>query len=103
LPRDTEGWTLVDSQRTSKLKQSLIVLLREFSSEIDKWRMVRSRGGKARKKNNGADDAMTPDWTAVIKKLYGDDCPIPRLKSQMAPSVRAEIEAEIGKGLTTRD
>jgi hypothetical protein len=42
LPRDLEGWALVDGERTSKPKQGLLALLRHFPSEIDKWRGVRT-------------------------------------------------------------
>jgi predicted phage replisome organizer len=44
LPRDFDGWALVDGERGSKPKHSILLLLREFGSEIDKWRSVRARG-----------------------------------------------------------
>jgi hypothetical protein len=37
-------------------------------------------------------DEIPTDWIEAIKKLYGSDVPIPRLKSQLPPSVRSEIE-----------
>jgi predicted phage replisome organizer len=42
LPRDSEGWALVNGRRVTKPKQSLFVLLCEFSSEVDKWRSVQT-------------------------------------------------------------
>jgi predicted phage replisome organizer len=47
LPRDSEGWALIDGEHTSKPKQSLLGLLREFSSEIHKWNVFQhmSPGG----------------------------------------------------------
>ena len=43
-PRDSDGWVLIEGKRASKPKQSVILLLREFSSEIDKWRSGRTNG-----------------------------------------------------------
>jgi len=95
LPRDAEGWSLVDGVRANKPKSNLIGLLREFSSEIDKWRGVKGRGRSGGKKNNGADELLPAEWVSAIKELYGDAVPIPRLKSQIASSAREEIEAAV--------
>jgi predicted phage replisome organizer len=42
LPRDSEGWSVIDGRRVKKPKQTLLALLREFSTEIDEWRLVRA-------------------------------------------------------------
>ncbi len=94
LPRDIEGWVLVNGQRASKPKDSVIALLREFSSEVDKWLGKRS-GGVQKKHGAATEDLLSDEWASAIKKLYGPDCPVPRLKSQVAPSAREEIEAAI--------
>lgn len=93
LPRDAEGWALVGSDKLSKRKQSLVSLLREFASELDKWRSVRV----GQKKNNTAIKAevLPPKWADMMKKIYGADVPIPQFKSQVTPSARDEIEAAI--------
>jgi predicted phage replisome organizer len=96
-PRDAEGWALVNGVRANKPKSNLIGLLREFSSEIDKWRGVKGRGRLGAKKNNGA-DLLPPAWIEAAKKLYGADVPLPSLKSQLPLSVRAAIEAAVGNG-----
>jgi hypothetical protein len=135
LPRDNEGWALVDHKRSSKPKQNLISLLREFSSEIDKWRSVRSNhdaplesaptdewtpdrraaferlfstadpgpfyllGSDIRRRIDAevkeSADRLRPEWNSMIKKIYGSDVSIPPFKSQLAPSVRDEIEAAL--------
>lgn len=93
LPRDAEGWVLIDGARASKPKDSLVALLREFSSEIDKWRTVRSRGVK---KNNGAANEPLPvDWVKAAKNIYGPDVPLPSFVHELPQSVRSEIEAEL--------
>ena len=46
LPRDNEGWALMNGKRASKPKQSVLLLLQAFSSEIDKWRSVRRAGSR---------------------------------------------------------
>src|SRR5262249_43219234 len=43
-PRDSEGWAISCGERTSKPKQSVLALLSEFSSEVDKWQTVRRNG-----------------------------------------------------------
>jgi predicted phage replisome organizer len=97
-PRDTEGWVLIDGKRASKPKQSLILLLREFSSEIDKWRSVRNgQKRKASESEDWTDKPMTSEQVTAAKKLYGDDVPLPAKWSQLAPSVRDEIMEAIAE------
>lgn len=66
LPRDDEGWALVSGKRASKPKQNIIGLLREFASEIDKWRSVRA--------NSGEDDEprqiTLPSWTDERERVF---------------------------------
>jgi len=47
LPRNSEGWALIDGERITKPKQSLLALLHEFSSEVDKWRSVQSNANSS--------------------------------------------------------
>jgi hypothetical protein len=81
LPRDAEGWVLVDGERTSKPKQSLVTLLREFSSELDKWRSVRSNADSEERTKYRGDHGWTvqrreaafaefPD--AILPPKFGD-------------------------------
>jgi hypothetical protein len=94
LPRDDEEWALVDGKRTDKPKRSLIRLLEEFSSEVDKWRRVKGRGRLGPKKKP-ADEPLSSDWVGALKKLYGDDTPLPSFVNQLPESVREEVEAEL--------
>jgi hypothetical protein len=72
LPRDAEGWAIVDGEQLSKPKQSLLILLREFSSEIDKWKSVRAN-------LNGAEDLDEPvkgdGWTPERVKVREEEFP----------------------------
>jgi hypothetical protein len=45
LPRDSEGWPLIKGNRASKPKHSVLLLVREFGSEIDKWQSARQANG----------------------------------------------------------
>jgi hypothetical protein len=72
LPRDSEGWVLIDGERASKPKQSLITLLREFSSEIDKWRSARANHNEASESpptTPPANDEWTPERRAAIEEI----------------------------------
>jgi len=100
LPRNAEGWALLNGERTSKPKQSLVALLREFASEIDKWRSVRPKRDSGGVKENGT---LPAEWIPVIKKLYGDDVPIPPLKSQLPLSVLDAVEAACRNRFTPGD
>ena len=91
LPRDAKGWALVNGTAASKPKQSVLMLLREFSSEIDKWRSVRGNGAKKK----GVIELLSYEWVAALKKIYGADIPIPQSKHLLAPSVQQEIEAAV--------
>jgi hypothetical protein len=42
LPRDEQGWALVNGEQVNKPKTSCIRFLREFGSEAEKWRVTRS-------------------------------------------------------------
>ena len=96
LSRDAEGWAMIDGKRANKPKMSLVALLREFSSEIDKWLSVRSCGKRPKK---DIDETLPAEWIPLIKKLYGDDVPIPRLKRQLPLSVLSEIDAAIRESI----
>jgi hypothetical protein len=139
LPRDAKGWALVNGEPVTKPKQSALMLLREFASEIDKWMSVRRAGSDeddedlvraldppawtderrqafrelfpdtpitcqfnllAQDVQRQIDkhvrlraDEIPSDWVPVMKSLYGDHAPIPRLKSHLAPSVIEDIQA----------
>ena len=45
LDRNEKGWAVVDDTRLNKPKHNLIALLREFPSEVDKWRASRKQLG----------------------------------------------------------
>jgi hypothetical protein len=58
LPRDAEGWAILDGKKLTKPKQNLLALLREFWAEVEKWRSVRAN-------LNGVEpDARGDGWTA---------------------------------------
>jgi DNA-binding transcriptional MocR family regulator len=44
LPCDPDGWVYIHGNRATRRKENLVTLLREFPSEVDKWRSVRSNG-----------------------------------------------------------
>jgi predicted phage replisome organizer len=69
LPRDNEGWALVDGKRASKPKQSVLLLLQAFSSEIDKWRSVRRNGNKAQPKPPKVED-WTDERMRVFREMF---------------------------------
>jgi len=96
LSRDSEGWALIDGKRITKPKQSLLVLLREFSSELDKWRSARKTIGLKGLHNKKVDDVdLSSEQIAAARKIYGLDVPLPKKWGQLSPSVQAEILAEI--------
>jgi hypothetical protein len=100
LPRDSEGWALIKGNRASKPKQSILLLVREFGSEIDKWKSMRQtfRLNGLHDRSAGPEDAdLTLEQVASAKKIYGDDVPLPQKWGQLAPSVRERITDEIGK------
>ena len=66
LRRDSEGWALINGKRITKPKQSLLMLLREFSSELDKWQSARMNGNGA-KRGDG--------WTPERKKAAREEFP----------------------------
>jgi predicted phage replisome organizer len=72
LPRNAEGWAMVDGDRVNKPKSSSLILLREFSGEIDKWKSVRAN-------LNGADDDYDlprgDGWTAERVQVRQEDFP----------------------------
>jgi predicted phage replisome organizer len=86
LPRDSEGWALIDDERTSKPKQSLVTLLRDFPSELDKWRPFRRNANDRDESAKIKDAKIPPEWVAVAKQLYGPDAPLPPLKKHLAPA-----------------
>jgi predicted phage replisome organizer len=94
LNRDSEGWALINGDRVTKPKQSLIMLLREFNSEIDKWRSVQ-------RPPQSPNAALAEDWPegakAVACALYGDTIDLTRSFSQMPASARNEIEQHLRK------
>ncbi len=98
LPRDPEGWVLIDGKRTSKPKQSLVTLLREFSSETDKWRLVRANLSGALTTSEDHPDVFvtTDEWTpgrrAAFEKLFPGSEPGPfRLLDR---ALREQIDAK---------
>jgi hypothetical protein len=69
LSRDSDGWVLIDGKRASKPKQSLIQLLREFSSEIDKWRSAR-RNGRAREPEAPEIETWSHERMLVFRQMF---------------------------------
>lgn len=92
LPRDNEGWALIDGKRASKPKQNLIGLLREFSSEIDKWRHVKSSGGDEETQPRML---TIPEWTdermRVFRELF-PDTPISCRFDLLAEDLQRQID-----------
>jgi predicted phage replisome organizer len=69
LSRDSEGWALIDGKRITKPKQGLLALLREFSSELDKWRSARKTIGLNGLHDDIDDLSPEPDgWSAKRKQ-----------------------------------
>jgi hypothetical protein len=89
LRQDSEGWALVNGERRSKPKQGLVVLLREFSSEIDKWRTVRGHSHPPKR------ESPRENWPAGAKdaavQLYGESVPLPTRYDQLSGSIQREI------------
>jgi len=96
LPRDSEGWALVGGERVSKPKHSLIVLLREFNSEIDKWRSVRKQGEEL-EPNRAPVPAWTKQRQEAANALYGEGVNLAHPFHQLSPSVQREIDKCTGK------
>lgn len=93
LNRDSEGWALVDGMRTSKPKHSLIVLLREFGSEVDKWRSVRKQADLSPKisaKSEKIDDPWPTGTKEMVYELYGEDVTFPARFSELPISIQRE-------------
>jgi hypothetical protein len=71
LPRNAEGWVVVDGERLNKPKSSSLILLRELSAEIDKWKSVRAN-------LNGAEEYEPPQgngWTEERVQVREEDFP----------------------------
>jgi hypothetical protein len=80
LPRDVEGWAIVDGEQLSKPKHSALLLLREFSSEIDKWKSVRvNLNGSEEHEPEG--DGWTPERVKVCQEDFPDTTWPPRFDS----------------------
>jgi hypothetical protein len=91
LPRDREGWVIHNGTRLSKRKESVLLLLEQFGSEIDKWRGKKQ--GLIQRVTKPVDDEPIPEqWATTMRELYGPEICIPRTKNLLAPSVRQEIE-----------
>src|SRR5262249_2025853 len=48
LPSDPAGWVYMRDIRLTRRKKHLLTFLREFASEVDKWRSVSRRNGIAK-------------------------------------------------------
>jgi hypothetical protein len=96
LPRDNEGWALVRGKRASKPKQNLIGLLREFSSEIDKWRGVRTNGSLPEPEAPRIED-WTDDRRQVFREMF-PDVPIARRFNLLAEDLQRQIDKEVRLG-----
>lgn len=101
LPKDREDWVTHKGIRLSKCKESVLLLLEQFSSELDKWRAKKASLASSRNKVASKEDPIPPEWAAAMKKMYGPDIGIPRFKSHLAPSVREDIEFALKTGITT--
>ena len=96
LPCDKAGWAIAQDKQQSKPKQSLIALLREFYSELDKWRSVRRNlSGVA---FATPDVPLPPEWIAAGVRIFGpywDPPPNMRLLSKSdEQDIKQELERE---------
>jgi predicted phage replisome organizer len=92
LPRDKEGWAIVNETCQSKPKQSLGALLRDFQSEIDKWRTVHSNLNGSR---NEPDVPLPAEWIAAAVELYGPEYVPPPCMRLLPMSVEQDIKEEL--------
>jgi hypothetical protein len=95
LPRNKEGWAVVQDRQLSKPKQSLLLLLREFRSEIDKWRTVRTNLNGARP--TALDAPLSPEWVAAARNVYGPEWEPPPCLRLLPVSVEQDIREELVK------
>jgi len=79
LSRDSEGWALIDGKRMTKQKQSLVALLRDFSSEVDKWRAVKNGNANGGGESEESEVRVAPidgGWTTERRQAayeeFGD-------------------------------
>jgi len=92
LPKDKDGWALVDGSPITKPKQNLVALLREFSSEIDKWRAARAGGSDDR---DEVAMAAVEEWTdercQAFRELF-PDVPISCRFNLLTEDVQRQID-----------
>jgi hypothetical protein len=94
LPRDIDGWALWKGRQLEKPKHHMLRFLREFGSEVEKWRAARAQVNGAEPKPE-VDDRLPPEWAEAMRKMYGEDATIPSQKKYLPASVIAEIEEEL--------
>jgi predicted phage replisome organizer len=101
LRRDSEGWALIDGERASKPKQGLLMLLREFSSEIDKWRSVRANGNSDEedRDESGNYDQWTQPRLDAAKELFPQRESFPGQFGSMSAAERKQIDARVENGV----
>src|SRR5712692_10513247 len=94
LSRDSEGWTLINHKRITKPKQSLLALLREFSSELDKWRSARTNAG-AKGDLKPESDGWTPARKHAGYEEFGETVTFPPRFDQLPVEYQHRIDARI--------
>ena len=97
LDRNEEGWVVVDDTRLSKPKHNLITLLREFSSEVDKWRASRKQLGLSptfiRETPAGLNKEEPLGWREYFQRKYGRWCRFPNSFWKLDFDLRAKYQA----------
>jgi predicted phage replisome organizer len=97
LNRDSEGWACYCGQRVTKPKQSLSALLREFPSELDKWRIARAHTVDAAATAQPQHVEWPPGGREAAIALYGPRDEWPEFFDQLTSSVQSEIRAQISR------
>ena len=98
LSRDLEGFALIDGKRVTKPKQSLVALLRDFSSELDKWRSARMNANGAEDdldRQGPASDGWTPARKQAAFEEFGEDVTFATPFHQLLVEYRRRIDERI--------
>jgi len=72
LPRDNAGWALVDGDQLDKPKTNCLRFLREFPSEVEKWRLARATLNGDFEEELESDDGWTEERLAIRDELFPD-------------------------------
>ena len=88
LPRDSEGWAIIDGERASKPKQSCLLLLEQFSSEIDKWTGVRAYLSGSGEYDEVQSDGWTPERLEIRGEILPNETDWPERFDQLPVDVQ---------------